>query len=159
VIAVVVLTYNRLHLLRRCVEDVLLRTSGKTSELVIWNNGSTDGTKEYLETLTDPRLRIVHSAENIGMNAYAKAFALATQDYLVELDDDVIEAPMNWDETLLDAFVRLPEVGFLATSLVDDPNDSQALYTKYLREERNAYTRRELNSVTISRGRRRESAP
>ena len=82
-IAVVVLTHNRLQLFRRCVEDVLLRTSEKTREIVIWNNGSDDGTKEYLDTLTDPRLRIVHSPENIGMNAYAKAFALATQDYLV----------------------------------------------------------------------------
>jgi len=152
VIAVIVLTHNRLDLLRRCVEDVLLRTSEKTREIVIWNNGSEDGTKDYLDTLTDPRFRIVHSSENIGMNAYAKAFALATQDYLVELDDDVIEAPVSWDETLLDAFMRLPEIGYLATSLVDDPNDSQAVYTKYLREERNAYTRRELNSVTILEG-------
>ena len=151
-IAIVVLTYNRLDLLRRCVEDVLLRTSEKTRELVIWNNGSTDGTTEYLDTLTDPRFRIFHSPQNIGMNAYAKAFALTTQDYLVELDDDVIEAPINWDETLLEAFMRLPEIGYLATSLVDDPNDSQALYTKYLREERNAYTRKELNSVTILEG-------
>jgi rhamnopyranosyl-N-acetylglucosaminyl-diphospho-decaprenol beta-1,3/1,4-galactofuranosyltransferase len=152
VIAVVVLTHNRLHLLRRCVEDVLLRTSEKTREIVVWNNDSDDGTKEYLDTLTDPRIRVVHSPENIGMNAYPKAFALATQDYLVELDDDVIEAPPSWDETLLDAFVRLPEIGYLATSLVDDPNDSQALYLKYLREERNAYTRKQLNSVTILDG-------
>jgi rhamnopyranosyl-N-acetylglucosaminyl-diphospho-decaprenol beta-1,3/1,4-galactofuranosyltransferase len=152
VIAVVVLTHNRLDLLRRCVEDVLLRTSEKTQEIVIWNNGSDDGTKEYLDTLTDPRIRIVNSPENIGMNAYAKAFALATQDYLVELDDDVIEAPVNWDETLLDAFLRLPEIGYLATSLVDDPNDSQAVYTKYLREKQNAYTPRKLNSVTIFEG-------
>jgi GT2 family glycosyltransferase len=152
VIAVVVLTHNRLDLLRRCVEDVLLRTSEKTREIVIWNNGSDDGTKDYLERLTDSRFRIIHSPENIGMNAYAKAFALATQDYLVELDDDVIEAPVSWDETLLDAFMRLPKIGYLATSLVDDPNDSQAVYTKYLREEQNAYTRRELNSVTILEG-------
>lgn len=151
-IAVVVLTHNRLHLLRRCVDDVLLRTSEKTREIVVWNNGSDDGTKEYLDTLTDPRIRVVHSPENIGMNAYAKAFALATQDYLIELDDDVIEAPASWDETLLDAFLRLPQIGYLCTSLVDDPNDSQALYTKYLREDQNAYTRRELNSVSILEG-------
>ena len=41
---------------------------------MIWNNGSTDGTREYLDSLTEPRLRIVHNAENIGQNAYAEAF-------------------------------------------------------------------------------------
>jgi rhamnopyranosyl-N-acetylglucosaminyl-diphospho-decaprenol beta-1,3/1,4-galactofuranosyltransferase len=152
VISVVVLTYNRLPLLRRCVEDVLLRTSEKTREIVIWNNGSDDGTREYLDELPDSRIRVVHGRENVGMNAYARAFALATQDYLVELDDDVIEAPASWDETLLDAFLRLPEIGYLGTSLVDDPNDTQARYIKYLREERNAYTRRKLNGVAILEG-------
>jgi GT2 family glycosyltransferase len=151
-ISVVVLTYNRLPLVRRCVEDVLLRASEKTREIIIWNNGSDDGTREYLDGLLDPRIRVVHSPENIGMNAYARAFDLATQDYLVELDDDVIEAPASWDETLLDAFLRLPEIGYLAASLVDDPNDSQARYMMYLREERNAYTRKKVNGVTISEG-------
>ena len=151
-ISVVVLTHNRLGLLRRCVEDVLLRTSEKTREIVIWDNGSEDGTSEYLDGLTDPRIQVVHSPENIGTNAYAKAFALATQDYLVELDDDVIEAPPRWDETLLDAFQRIPKIGFLSASLVDDPNDSASRYIRYLREERNAYTRRELNGVAILEG-------
>ncbi len=151
-IAVVVLTYNRLHLLRRCVEDVLLRTSEKTREIVIWDNGSRDGTREYLEGLDDDRIRVVHHVDNIGMNAYARAFAMATQDYLVELDDDVIEAPPRWDETLLDAFLRIPKIGFLSASLVDDPNDSASQYVKYLREERMAYTRRELGGVAILEG-------
>jgi GT2 family glycosyltransferase len=151
-IAVVVLTHNRLHLLRRCVESVLFHTSDKTREIVIWNNGSSDGTREYLDGLADPRLQVVHHPENIGMNAYARAFAMATQDYLIELDDDVIEAPTRWDETMLEAFLRLPKIGFLSASLVDDPNDSAARYIKYLREERKAYTRRELNGVAILEG-------
>ena len=49
-IAVIVLTYNRAHLLERCVEDVLLRTSDATREIIIWNNASDDETKEYLES-------------------------------------------------------------------------------------------------------------
>jgi len=152
VIAVVVVTYNRLHLLRRCVDDVLLRTSEKTREIVVWDNASEDGTREYLATVNDPRLRIVHHSENIGTNAYARAFALATQDYLVELDDDVIEAPHGWDEQMLDAFVRIPRMGYLSANLVDDPNDSASQYMKYLREERDAYTRLAINGIRILEG-------
>jgi GT2 family glycosyltransferase len=152
VISVVVLTQNRLGLLRRCVEDVLLRTSDKTREVIIWNNGSDDGTGEYLDSLLDPRLHVVHSPANIGMNAYARAFALTTQDYLIELDDDVIEAPHRWDEMLLEAFLRLPKIGFLSASLIDDPNDSASRYIKYLREERKAFTQREVNGIKILEG-------
>jgi GT2 family glycosyltransferase len=152
VITIAVITHNRLYLLRRCVDDVLRRTSEKTREIVIWNNGSTDGTKDYLDALDDPRLRIVHHPQNIGVNAYARAFSLASQPYLVELDDDVIEAPARWDEQLLDAFVRIPKMGYLSAAIADDPRDSQAQYIKYLREERGAYVRREVNGVTILEG-------
>ena len=69
-VAVVVLTYNRVHLLSKCVENVLRRTSRATREIVIWNNGSTDGTRGYLDALDDDRLIVVHNDLNIGQNAY-----------------------------------------------------------------------------------------
>jgi GT2 family glycosyltransferase len=151
-IAVVVLTHDRAHLLRRCVEDVLLRASPATTEFVIWNNGSGDGTKEFLDSLRDRRFHIVHHPENLGVNAYARAFVLTSQPYLIELDDDVIEAPARWDEQLLEAFLRVPRMGYLSASLADDPRDSQARYHRYLREERNAFTRREIDGVAILEG-------
>ncbi len=127
-ISIVVLTHERLHLLRQCVSNVLMRTSEATREIVIWNNASTDGTREYLDSLDDPRLRIVHYPENIGQNAYARAFALTDAPYMLEVDDDIIDAPQNWDATLLDAFERLPQIGFLAANLVDDEHDLTAHY-------------------------------
>jgi GT2 family glycosyltransferase len=132
-VAVVVLTYNRVHLLRRCCESVLARTSPSTTEIVIWNNASTDGTASYLDSLVDRRVRIVHHSENIGQNAYAEAFKLATATHLIELDDDVIDAPPSWDETLLSAFLKLPEIGFLAADLEDNPHDVAAHVRHHVR--------------------------
>ena len=128
-IAVVIVTYNRAHLLRQCVENVLARTTA-TSEVVIWDNASTDGTGDYLATVADPRVNVIRNPKNIGQNAYAKAFAATSAPFLVELDDDVIDAPDGWDQSLLDAYRRVPDIGFLAASLVDDPHDwcSQAMY-------------------------------
>jgi GT2 family glycosyltransferase len=126
VIAIVVLTHSRVDLLRRCVERVLGRTSDATREIVIWDNASTDETAAYLHDLRDPRVRIVRHDRNIGQNAYAPAFAMTMSEYLVELDDDVIDAPDRWDKTLLDAYRLLPEVGFLAANLVDNEHDEAA---------------------------------
>jgi GT2 family glycosyltransferase len=122
-IAIVVLTHNRAELLRKCVENVLRRTSEATSEIVIWDNASTDHTAAYLDSLDDPRIRVIHSEANVGQNGYARSFRETTAPYLIELDDDVTDAPAGWDAQLLDAFKRLPEVGFLAADLEDDPND------------------------------------
>jgi GT2 family glycosyltransferase len=129
-ITVVVLTHNRVHLLRQCVENVLARTTEDTKEIIIWDNGSTDGTWDYLATLSQPRITTLRSDENIGLNAYALCFARAQTDYLLELDDDIIDAPDGWDRTLLNAFQALPDVGYLAANLIDNPNDrtSQIMY-------------------------------
>jgi len=150
VISLVVLTHDRLHLLRKCVENVLSRTSEATREIVIWNNAATDGTRDYLASLSDPRIRAVHHPRNIGQNAYAKAFALTTQPYMIELDDDIVAAPERWDETLLDAFRRLPRIGFLAANLVDDPNDVASQHLHHGRP--GAYTTVVENGVRLLKG-------
>jgi GT2 family glycosyltransferase len=149
-IAVVVLTHNRQHLVQQCVENVLARTSEVTSEIVIWNNASTDGTAEYLASLTDPRIRVVNSEQNVGQNGYAKSFRLTEAPYLVELDDDVVDAPEGWDRTLRDAFRQLPKIGFLAADLEDDPNDEASNVRHHVRPD--AYTLVEENGVRLLRG-------
>lgn len=133
-IAIAVVTLNRLPLLRKSVENVLGRTES-TTEIVIWNNASTDGTADYLATLPDPRIVVVNSATNVGLNAYALAFRMTTAPYMLELDDDVVDAPQGWDSTLLDAYRRLPDIGFLAADLVDEPDDPVSRFRHYVRPE------------------------
>lgn len=149
-IAVVVLAYNRVHLLRQCVEKVLLRTSPLTTEILIWDNASVDGTPAYLESLTDPRITVVRNPTNVGLSAYADAFPRTTADHLVVLDEDVIDAPHEWDRTLLEAFVRLPDVGFLATSQVDDEHSLCAHIMHH--DDRHLYEEREVNGVRLLEG-------
>ena len=151
-IVVVVVTHNRVNLLKRCVEDVLLRTSPKTTEIIIWDNASDDGTQDYLAGVNDPRLRVVHHATNIGTSAYAPAVALTTAPYIVELDDDVIEAPHQWDRTLLNAFQRIPNIGHLAADLKEDPNDSAYCYLKYVKQTRNVFVPKEIDGIRILEG-------
>jgi GT2 family glycosyltransferase len=135
VIAVIVLTHNRAHLLERCVEDVLGRVSEKTQEIIIWDNASDDGTREYLEGIHGPRIQVVRHPENIGTNAYAPAVKLTRAPYIVEL-----------------AFLKIPQIGYLVADLKEDPNDSAYRYLKYAKEERKVFTRKEMNGVTILEG-------
>jgi GT2 family glycosyltransferase len=125
-IAILVLTNQRAHLLQQCVDNVLARTSDLTTEIVVWDNASTDATREVLAAVEDPRLRVVHHPETIGMNAYHEALQLTSAEYVIDLDDDMIDAPQDWDRTLLEAFQRLPTIGFLAANLADNPHDQAA---------------------------------
>jgi GT2 family glycosyltransferase len=152
VIAIVVLTHNRVHLLRQNLENVLAKTSIQTSEIVIWDNGSADATREYLRTCSDPRIRVVSHPRNIGQSAYARAFAMTQAPYLIELDDDVVSAPQGWDAILLDGFRAFRRMGYLAANLANDPHDAAVRYIRYLREQRNAYVRVVENGVAVLEG-------
>lgn len=149
-ISVVLVTCNRLHLLRQCIDNVVGRTSEKTQQVIIWDNASSDGTAEYLQSIQDSRIEVVRHEKNIGVNAFARAFALARGEYLIELDDDIIDAPSRWDETLLDAFQRIPKMGFLATNVLDD-GKSVASHIFYHRDK-HLYTPYTENGVNLLRG-------
>jgi hypothetical protein len=78
------------------------------------------------------RLRVVNSETNLGHNANDHAVALASAPPIIELDDDVIEAPQGWDAALAIAYEAVPKIGYLAADLAHDPNDatSTAMYGK-----------------------------
>ncbi len=91
-IAVVVVTYNRLSLLKECVEALAQQTV-KVSEVIIMDNNSNDGTKEYLLSLDAP-FRAVLLPENIGgaggFSEGIKEACKGRPDWIWLMDDDTI---------------------------------------------------------------------
>jgi glycosyltransferase involved in cell wall biosynthesis len=59
-------------------------------ELLVVNDGSSDGTGEILRAVDDPRIAVVHHDKNRGKGAAIKtAVASATGEYMVILDADL----------------------------------------------------------------------
>ena len=89
VIAVIV-TYNRLNLLKEAVEAVRSQTVSVAKTIVV-NNGSTDGTKEWLLQQHD---LLVHNQENLGgSGGFYSGIKLAAgyaADWVWIMDDDTI---------------------------------------------------------------------
>lgn len=100
-------TYNRLDLTKQTIEHLFLNYPGRDYNLVIIDNGSTDGTVEYLNALKFNlgALKIVLLPENrgiaIGRNlALQEADKLETKWYCT-MDNDVI-LPNDWLKNCVD---------------------------------------------------------
>lgn len=88
-IVAVVVTYNRLELLKRVVEALHTQTI-HIDKIIIVNNGSTDGTKEWLDTQN--ALHIIHQENVGGAGGFHKGIseAMATSaEWIWCMDDDV----------------------------------------------------------------------
>jgi len=120
--SIVLITCNRLRMLRECLGSLLEHTKGDRHEVIVWNNGSTDGTKEYLDELaaSHPEVRVVHHPENVGLNGVALGVEMARGYYIVELDDDVVRFPDDWLPKMVTAFKQVPQIGYLAANVVQD---------------------------------------
>lgn len=92
--AVVVVTYNRLALLKECIEHISNQTNKQFDNVIIVNNASTDATKDFLENIVNEKINIIHLNENIGgaggfYEGMKKAYELDV-DWILLIDDDAI---------------------------------------------------------------------
>jgi len=99
-VSVIIPTYNRLEFLKLAINSVL-EQSWQNFELIIVDDGSTDGTREYLsEYSSDDRLRHIFQ-ENRGPSAARNAgIRAASADLLTFLDSDDRFAPDKLKEQL-----------------------------------------------------------
>lgn len=79
----IVVTFNRLELLKLCI-DALLNQTSSISHIVIINNNSTDGTRKYLNSLENKKFIIHSMTENVGG---AGGFKAGIQTAMEETDD------------------------------------------------------------------------
>lgn len=126
--SLLLVTYNRLGMLRECISSILANTQGVEYELIVWDNASTDGTADYLDAVASahPQVRVVHHTSNIGLNGVAACVRLAQGWYLLEMDDDVLEVPAGWLAEMIRTFDAVPRAGFLAANVVQDGSTNGA---------------------------------
>ena len=67
-VSVVLPTHNRAHVLARTIQSVLSQDQ-KEFELIVVDDGSTDGTPNVVRTVADGRVRYIRFASNRGANA------------------------------------------------------------------------------------------
>lgn len=110
-VSVLLALYNAGRFLEPAVRSVLEQTY-RDFEFLIVDDGSTDGSREWLRTLTDPRVRLIEQ-QNAGQTvALNRAARESTGEYLARMDADDVCKPDRFAKQVafLDAH---PEVGVL----------------------------------------------
>ena len=120
VIAIVV-TYNRKQLLKECV-NALINQDYKNCDVLIVDNASTDGTREYIEEeMENNRVHYVNTGSNLGgaggFNYGMKEAYKLGCDFMWIMDDDCIVHKNSLTE-LINADKQLKGVyGFLSSKV------------------------------------------
>ncbi len=123
-ISVVTLTHNKLEYTRRCLTS-LLATAYSPWELVVVDNGSTDGTREWLGTLKADGARAgvavstVLNDDNIGCStARNQGIEAAGGALLTFVDNDIALRSVNWLEAMAHRLTEDDSLGIVGPKIV-----------------------------------------
>src|SRR5471032_1615148 len=90
--------YNQVEYTRKCI-DSMLKYGMPLDRLVVIDNASTDGTRDYLETL--PLGGRIYNRENLGCGvAWNQGALLQQADWTIVMNNDVLVSA-EWIESLL----------------------------------------------------------
>jgi GT2 family glycosyltransferase/tetratricopeptide (TPR) repeat protein/2-polyprenyl-3-methyl-5-hydroxy-6-metoxy-1,4-benzoquinol methylase len=108
--SLVIVTRNGLDDTRRCVESIQARTPER-HELIFVDNGSSDGTVEYLRTI--PGAKLIENPQNLGFpKAANQGIAAATGEQILLLNNDTV-VTSGWLTELLAILHRDPHIGLV----------------------------------------------
>ncbi|MBC8256249.1 MAG: glycosyltransferase [Candidatus Marinimicrobia bacterium] len=110
-VAVLYLTFNRLYYTRETL-PALLDSSDTSFSVRIVDNGSTDGTVEYLKKLNHPNIeKIFFNKRNKGLVKPTKRFwNESSADLVGKIDNDIL-VPKGWIDNLVDAHLKILNLG------------------------------------------------
>lgn len=112
--SIVILTWNQLEYTKACLASIAANTP-ESYELILIDNGSTDGTVAWLreQISSDSRIRLIENTENRGFAAGCNQGINAAQgEFLLLLNNDTVVTP-GWLTGMKELLNRYPDVGIV----------------------------------------------
>lgn len=107
-VSIIIPAWNQIYYTRQCIESILKHTV-LPYELILVDNGSTDGTGRYFPKVRGAK--VIRNPKNLGfVRAINQGIARAAGNYLLFLNNDTIVTP-RWLELLLNCLESSDEHG------------------------------------------------
>jgi len=115
-VTVLMTVYNGMPYLPAAVESIFAQTHWDFKFIIV-NDGSTDGTVDYLASLTDPRVLVLHQHNQGTAVAANHGLAHCDTEFMARLDSDDLAAPTRLAEQ--PRFLRAnPDVGLVGSQVL-----------------------------------------
>ena len=126
-LTVVIPVYNERGTVMTVLEKV--KSLPVSKEIIVIDNLSTDGTRELLETVSDPEIRVVLQSKNLGKGTSVKlGFAMAKGEWVIIQDADLEYEPSDILR-LLEHAEKVGEVAVFGSRLLTgNPQGMLAFY-------------------------------
>ncbi|MBE6105123.1 glycosyltransferase family 2 protein [Anaerovibrio lipolyticus] len=107
--SIVILNYNTIDYIQTCVESIRAFTEKGRYEIIIVDNGSQDGSVEWLKSQAD--LKCIFNEKNEGFpKGCNQGMAIATGSEIMLLNSDVIVTP-RWHAQMIKALYSSDDIG------------------------------------------------
>lgn len=125
--SLITLSYNKLACTRRCLSALITDSVVDAPwEMIVVDNGSTDGSGEWCDTelvalgrTHGVPVTVLHNAGNIGCSySRNRAIAAARGEYLVFADNDIAPRTRRWMPGLREALGAFPNAGMAGAKMV-----------------------------------------
>jgi O-antigen biosynthesis protein len=114
-ISIIIVTYNNLSYTIDCLDSVMAHTQYQSLEIIVVDNASTDGTKDYLTKWAGNAINrfVILNKDNLGFAAANnQGLALANGEFFILLNNDTFVTP-GWARTLCNHLKRDPTIGLI----------------------------------------------
>ncbi len=114
-VSIIILNWNGKHFLKDCIDSILKNTSYKKFEIVVSDNGSTDGSIELLKKMkkNGKVQKLVLSGKNLGFGGGNNAGIKVSEGEFILLLNNDTKVTKNWLKPLVELADKRQDVGIL----------------------------------------------
>ncbi|WP_339735842.1 glycosyltransferase [uncultured Gimesia sp.] len=126
--SIIIVTHNQLPYTQQCIDSLRMRTD-EPYELILVDNGSTDGTPDYFNSLADPQ--VILNSDNQGFPAAVnQGIAAASGENILLLNNDTLMTT-GWLHRLLVRLYSNKEIGIVGpmSNNISGPQQIPVTYT------------------------------
>ncbi|MBQ3420861.1 MAG: glycosyltransferase [Romboutsia sp.] len=126
--SIIILTYNKLEYTKMCIESIRKFTPKNQYEIIVVDNNSSDGTKEWLKKQKD--LKVIYNIKNEGFpKGCNQGIKISKGESILFLNNDTIVTP-NWLNNLDKLLYSSDDIGAVG-GISNSCSNGQAIITNY----------------------------